>query len=139
MPRRLWMMLHEPRVITAAMGVAWLVLTGIGCAALVAPPVSIAHEIGPLLTAIWGSLLLGGGVLGLAGCLPGWWWIERSGILAAGTGTLIYLVVIVNLHATPGSRLVQAGFVALALVGLAVRWLRIRAAQVDPTRGHCDH
>ena len=136
MPRRLWLLLHEPRVITATMGVAWLLILGIGCAALVAPPMSIAHEIGPTLTVIWGGLLLTGGILGLAGCLPGWHWIERSGILAAGTGTLIYLVVILNLHATTnGSRPVQAGFVALCLVGLAARWLRIRGAQVDPTRG----
>ena len=140
MPRRLWLMLHEPRVVTAAMGVAWLILIGIGYAALATPPVSIAHEIGPLLTAIWGSLLLGGGVLGLIGCLPGWWWVERAGVLAAGTGAAIYLVVILSLHAsTPGSRLVQAGFVALTLVGLAVRWLRIRGAQLDPMRGPRDH
>ena len=93
-----------------------------------------------LLTAIWGSLLLGGGVLGLIGCLPGWWWVERAGVLAAGTGAAIYLVVILSLHAsTPGSRLVQAGFVALTLVWLAVRWLRIRGAQLDPMRGPRDH
>lgn len=80
MPRRIWLMLHEPRAVTATMIVAWSVCTGIGLAALVMPPASLAHQIGPLLTVIWAALLLSGGTLGGAGCAAGWWWAERSGI-----------------------------------------------------------
>ena len=44
MPRRLWMMLHEPRVITAGTGAMWAILSLIGLAALLAPPTTIAHQ-----------------------------------------------------------------------------------------------
>lgn len=136
MPRRLWMMLHEPRVITAATGVMWAILIGIGAAALLAPPATISHQMGPTLTVVWAILLMVGGLAGLVGCLPGWFWIERVGLILTGTGASMYLAVVLLLHyAEPGSRLVQAGFVILTLDFLVVRWLRIRGPQIDPTRG----
>lgn len=136
MPRRLWHLLHEPRIVTAAQGVVWLAWLATGLAALIAPPMTIAHEIGPSLTILWSGLLLLGGILGLAGCLPGWWWVERAGILSATSGALVYLTVVLSLHASAtGSRLVQAGFILLAIGSLGVRWLRIRGAQSDPMRG----
>lgn len=138
MPRRIWLLIREPRVITALTGLMWLIVTGIGLAALVAPPLTIAHKIGPWLTVYWGGALLLGGVLGLVGALPGWWWVERSGIAATATGIGIYLAVLIMLQAQAGSGsswLVQIGFVLLALIALVVRWMRIRGAQIDPLRG----
>ena len=140
MPRRLWLMLHEPRIITAATGVMWAILIGIGTAALLAPPATISHQMGPALSVVWATLLMVGGALGLVGCLPGWFWIERVGLILAGTGATMYLAVVLLLHyAEPGSRLVQAGFVILSLASLVVRWLRIRGPQIDPTRGLKPH
>lgn len=136
MPRRLWMMLHEPRAVTATMIGLWAVMVAIGLSALLAPPMPIAHEMGPTLTVIWAVLLLVGGALGLAGCPTGWWWIERAGVILAGTGMTVYLAVVLSLdYSQPGSRLVQAGIVLLAVGLLVTRWLRISGAQVDPTRG----
>ena len=135
-PYRLWLLLHEPRVITATQGIVWLIWAAIGVAAVLAPPMTIAHEMGPTLTGVWGGLMCVGGLLGLAGCLPGWWWVERSGIIGAGAGAVVYVFVVLNLHATtPGNRLVQAGFILLAVASLIVRWLRISGLQTDPTRG----
>ena len=122
MPRRLWLLLHEPRIITAATGITWSILIGIGVAALLAPPATISHQMGPTLTVVWAILLIVGGALGLVGCLPGWFWIERVGLILTGTGASMYLAVVLLLHyAEPGSRLVQAGFVTLALASLVVR------------------
>lgn len=136
MPRRLWYLLHEPRIVTAWTGLTWVVLIGIGTSALLAPPATITHQMGPVLTVVWAVLLLVGGILGLTGCLPGWYWVERVGIILAGTGALMYLAVVLALHyAEPGSRLVQAGFIVFAVAYLGVRWLRIRGPQIDPTRG----
>lgn len=135
-PRQLWFLLHEPRIVTLFQGIVWAIVSLTGAAALTVPPSTIAHSAGPLLTSLWGMALFGGGVLGLVGCLPGWWWVERTGILASGTGVIVYLAVILNLHATtPGNRLVQAGFVVWGLVSLVVRWFRISGMQTDPTRG----
>ena len=136
MPRRIWLLLREPRAVTATMIVAWSVCTGIGLFALLMPSASLEHHLGPLLTVIWAALLLSGGILGGAGCSIGWWWAERSGILLAGTGLSVYLTVVLALdYPQPGSRFVQAGIVLLALGLLVTRWLRISGAQVDPTRG----
>lgn len=135
-PKRLWLLLHEPRVVTFFQGLVWAIWTLVGLAALTLPPQTIAHEVGPVLTNVWGALLFGGGLAGLAGCLPGWWWVERSGILASGTGAMVYLLVVLNLQATTsGNRLVQAGFILMAVMSLVVRWFRISGLQTDPTRG----
>ena len=140
MPRRLWLLLHEPRIITAATGIMWSILIGIGAAALLAPPATISHQMGPTLTVVWAILLIVGGALGLVGCLPGWFWIERVGLILAGTGATMYLAVVLLLHyAEPGSRLVQAGFVLLGIGFLVVRWLQVRGPQIDPTRGLKPH
>ena len=128
MPRRLWLMLHEPRIITAVTGAVWGVLIGIGLSALLAPPASIAHELGPTLTVIWASCLLVGGSLGMVGCLPGWWWVERTGIISAITGSAIYLIVVPE-------RVEGVGGILLGILLLILRWLRIRGAQLDPARG----
>ena len=135
-PHRLWLLLHEPRVITATQSVVWMIWAAIGVAAVLAPPMTIAHEIGPTLTGVWGGMMCLGGILGLIGCVPGWWWVERAGIIGAAAGATTYVFVVLNLHATtPGNRLVQAGFILLAIASLIVRWLRISGLQTDPTRG----
>lgn len=136
LPTRLWAMMSEPKIVTAAMGGTWLIILAIGTAALFTPPMTITHELGGALTVLWAILLLLGGAFGLIGCLPGWWWVERAGIYLAATGMLVYLIVVLSLHYTqPGSRLVQAGFILAAVSSMVVRWLRIRGAQLDPTRG----
>lgn len=134
--RRVWLLVQEPRVVTATVSVAWLIITGIGVAALAAPPPTIAHEWGPHLTTVWGIMLTAGGALGIAGCLPGWWWIERAGIIATWTGCAMYLSIVLLLHIWgPDSGLVQAGFVTLTIVGTLARWLRISGPALDPHRG----
>lgn len=131
----LWGRLPEPRIIHALMLWAWGILAGIGVLAVASPPQSVSAEIGPLLAAIWGSMLALGGVLGLLGILSRWWWVERAGIYAALTGTLIYLTTVLHLHvAEDGNRLVQAGFILLTLLFLATRLVRIWGLQTDPTR-----
>ena len=136
MPRRIWQLIQEPRIITAATSAYWALVIAIGVAALITPPETIAHNVGTTLTLVWAAFLLVGGVLGCVGCLLGWWWIERAGMIGAATGTLIYLTVVMILHFQgPEPRLVGAGFIALSLFALLVRWFRIRGPQVDPTRG----
>lgn len=136
MPHRLWLILHEPRVITAFQSLVWLLYVAIGFAAIISPPMTIAHELGPTLTGVWAAFLFGGGVFGFAGCVPGWYWVERAGIYLTITGAIAYLIVVGNLHATTvGNRLVQAGFILSAILSLVVRHLRVGNLQTDPTRG----
>ena len=136
MPRRIWLLIKEPRIITAAASTYWVLVFAIGVVALITPPKTIAYNVGPTLTLVWAAFLLLGGVLGFVGCLLGWWWIERAGMIATAAGITIYLVVVMILHFhEPEPRLVGAGFIALSLFALLVRWFQIRGPQVDPTRG----
>lgn len=75
------------------------------------------------------------GTLGLIGCLPGWWWVERSGIAAGMTGVLTYLVVVVGSLWHAGPKATQIGLLLLVVVMLVTRWVRIRGPQLDPMRG----
>lgn len=136
MPRRLWKMLREPRVLTAIFGVSWVVVIHIGLSALLNPPATISNEIGDILTFIWGCFLLIGGVGGFVGCVlipePWWRWVEQYSIYVAGLGIIIYSVVVVYLHLTTGeSRLVQGGFIVLGLLLLIIRRILISDRMVQ--------
>lgn len=128
---RLWLRVREPRVITAISGAYWLIFVCMGVAAFVAPPQSIAAELGPIRTELWASFLLVGGALGFIGCClltAVWWrWVEHAGMIAAAGGLALYFTVVMTLHYTQeGSRLTQAlGLVGL-VVGLLLRWALAR-------------
>ena len=135
-PTALWLLLHEPRVITALHLVGYLILTAGGTLALISPPSSIQAEWGPLLTSLWGGALLIGGAIALVSTPRGVWWGERIGITILIVGLLMYASIAVFLHVTAsGNRLPQVGVIAYAIVSLLVRWIRIKATALDPMRG----
>lgn len=131
--RRVWSYLPEPRIISAIMLFAWLLLAAIGALALASPPVSIASAIGPTMSLTWACLLISGGIVGAVGCVTHFWWAERAGIFLVLAGASIYLSTILHLHFHEhGNRLIQAGFVLLAIVFMLTRLVRIWGLQADP-------
>ena len=133
-PRRVWHLLREPRAQTAIAALMWIICTTTGIAALIAPPLSVTSEIGPVLTTIWGLFLGGGGVVGLIGCLllPQPWWrvVEQIGLVCATTGLAIYGAMAVHAQFTAGgSRLVQILVITLAAMSLVARSAHIRSRQ----------
>lgn len=136
-PKRLWNLLHEPRVITAIIAVTWLLVLAAGINALVDPPATFTTRFDASIAITWPIAFVVGGVLGFAGSLPGWWWIERGAIIAAGTGLGAYVLMVLTLHySSPMGNRVPQALIMLALLGhLVNRWIRVRGAQVDPTRG----
>ena len=135
-PVRLWLLLKEPRVITAMHLLGYAILATAGALALGTPPSSIKAEWGPLLTQRWGGGLLLGGAVGLVATPRGWWWVERAGITLLAIALAMYLSIVVYLHYTgTGNRLPQAGVAAYAIISLVIRFLRIRTAALDPTAG----
>lgn len=125
------MLLHEPRSITALMAVAWVVVIIAGIGVITDPPALLAYAATPLLARVWGGLILAGGILGVLGCPPGWWWVERSGILAAGTGLAGFAWV----YLREDSPMWLTALHVVLILSLIMRWIRIRGAQLDPTRG----
>lgn len=110
----------------------------IGVVTLVAPPQSIAGEIGPVVTVVWASLFIVGGLVGMVTVLPGWWWAERLlAIAPVLLGLAIYLAVVIALQAQSdagSSRLTQLGIIVLASAPFAIRALVIREYSYEPRR-----
>lgn len=131
-----WRLLREPRAVTAVSGGAWLIVVAVGISALLSPPPTLSHAWGSTITWVWAMPLIMGGLISVAGCLPGWWWVERVGILATGTGVMMYLSIVVILHVCgPNSQLVSAGHIIVILAGLTTRWLQISGLALDPAKG----
>lgn len=134
--KKLWAWVQEPKHITAVVTFGWGIILLTGISSLVEPPNTITHQLSQPLSILWAVCFIAGGALGLVGCPPGWWWVERAGVILTVAGGGVYLSIIALLHlASEGSRLTQAGWVLFGLVMLIARWLRIRGAQVDPRRG----
>ena len=130
----------DPKSVSLWAATAWAITTLGGVFAFGSPPTSIANELGPWITTAWAVLFILGGTLAVAGALPGWWYVERAGIILLATGLAVYDGVIWTLHfTTPGNRAVQ-GSVVLALIAMSfARYARIRGATLDPGRGPHAH
>ena len=132
----LWDSIHEPRVKKVIYAVTYLIATGIGAVTLYRPPTSIETPLGPTLTTVWGALILAGALAALVAVFPGWWWLERVGIISVAAGALIYFGVVVTLHMQSqpeSSRLTQAGVIlGFAWAGSAARLWEIRGFTFEP-------
>lgn len=133
---RLIAWIADPKAVSTLAAGSWLVIAQAGFWAFGSPPTSVANELGAVITTTWAVLFILGGVLAVVGALPGWWYLERAGILILSTGLAIYGGVVWYLHYTvPGNRAVQ-GSVIIALIILSMaRYARISGATLDPSRG----
>lgn len=132
--RSLWDMLAEPKVITALHVVVYVVLATAGWVAWVDQPEISVWVAGELMTDVWGWLLMVSSALGIAGCLPGIWWLERGGVIGVATACVMQLAIISGGHLDGGALPIHAAFVLAVLLLMAVRWHRIRLADLDPAR-----
>lgn len=133
--RALWLRVNEPRIISVLYFAQYLVLTGVGVYALVSPPTSIEGRIGTTAMISLAALLVVGGIIGAVAALPGKYWLERLAVVAVALSSVIYLAVILALQvvASTGNRLLQAGFVLAVLLHQGVRWVRIKDRPYRPS------
>lgn len=128
-----WSRIREPRRVKAEFFTIYMVATAVGLVTLAMPPTSIQGVLGVLLTYVWSGALTLGGMLGTAAVFPGWWWLERLGVLSILVGILIYFTVVMSLHFTEsGNRLTQAGFILLASTVFILRWQGIWRYTFEP-------
>jgi hypothetical protein len=132
---RAWYRLQEPRTVTIAQTVIYLVTAVLGVIALLDPPSSISGDLGEGFMFAMAVLLIVGGVTGTVGCPPGWWVVERAAVWPCAAGFLIYGSSVFGLHFTqPGNRLVQALALLIVVLSFIKRFFTIRGAMVDPAR-----
>jgi hypothetical protein len=135
--QRAWGKVTKPRHVKVIYLVIYTLSALIGLVTLIKPPQTIAGEVGPLLSVIWASLFILGGVFGTITVLPGWWWGERLlGIAPIVLGLAIYFCVVVALHAQPvdagGSRATQVGIILLAASPFILRFFFIKEYSYEP-------
>lgn len=135
--QRAWEAIAQPRHVKIIYLVIYVLSVAIGWVTLINPPQTISGEVGPVITVIWASLFILGGVVGAVTVLPGWWWAER--LLSIGPiliGLAIYLCVVVALHAqsieTGGSRATQLGIILLAASPFILRFFFIKEYSYEP-------
>lgn len=139
--KTLWFSLEEPPEVTALMMVIYVVMIGVGLAAILAPPTALLSSWGQPLTMIWGSLLMVGGALGAAACPRGLWWLEAQAtwILILALNLRALLVLMLQITTGSGSRITQLGELVALTLWFALRWARIRGIPVDPLRDREGH
>ena len=142
--KELWDMIVSPKHMSVAYFGIYIVTVAGGMVSVFIPPVTLHHELGPVLTFVWGSMILVGGMIGLMSVLPGWWWLERLGIILAVTGIGIYFAIVtylqINSYWAPGSagsRLTQMAITILAASVFGIRWLFIRSYSFAPRKVDC--
>jgi hypothetical protein len=124
----LFLLIAEPRVVRIIQLCIYLSLIGAGYLVLSSPSPGIEGVLTRTLVVVFGGFLSLGGLLGAVAVLPGIWWLERTGVIAAITALLMYMVVVISLGTS------TMGFlVSLALIGsLIKRWIEIRRYQLAP-------
>lgn len=127
---RAFLLIAEPRVIRIIMFFIYAIFLISGYLVVVKPSSSIIEVLGPDLPVIFGLFLSFGGAVGLIAVLPGVWWLERTGIISAGVGLLMYLTVVLS---TASSSL-GFPFAMLLIAFLLIRWMEIRRYQLAPRR-----
>ena len=126
------MLIAEPRVRRLIyFGIyAGLILAGVGT--IFRPSSSIENMLGGTVM-IWtyGGLMVVGSTLAFIAVLPGVWWLERAGLVAIGTGVLMYSVILLAL----GASLMVTTFPIILILICALRWLDIREYLLAPREG----
>lgn len=127
------MKVPEPRDISVAFSIAYVLAFLGGLATLILPPRSIAGVVGPSLMVAIGVFFIAGSVLGMYSGAKEIWLLERVAIWLMGGGLLAYGAQVGILHFTSsGSRLTQLTVVGIALTLFVVRYLMIRKYTYRP-------
>jgi hypothetical protein len=131
-------MFREPAIINGAQVVtnSAAALAGL-LAALGASPTLITGQLGPVLAAGVGSILVIGGLLGAITVLMGLWWLERVALLIVGLGWVMLLPATLTFAFQgrgTGTIWIIVALIFAALGDVFKRYRRIDWAYLDPTK-----
>lgn len=129
-----WLRIQEPRIVSILQLIVYLAAIGAGISAVLDPPPQIQGAVGPGLTILWVAMILGGGLLGAVGVLPGIWWVERPAAILCFGATVIYGYTLIHLHAGREDPALQILMVTIAATYFLMRWFRIRRYAYDPEK-----
>lgn len=134
----LWDKITEPRHVKVVYFFFYLFAIAAGILSFLFTPHTVSGVLGPILSSVWASLFLAGGIAGAVTVLPGWWWAERLlAISLIGMALMVYLCVAIMAHfelwAEVGvSRLTSVVVIGMATLPLVLRFLFIREYSFEP-------
>lgn len=126
----LYMRIAEPRIIRLMQFGIYICMIIAGSSVLYHPPEKFEGAIGVTMVYIFGGFMTIGALLGAIAVLPGFWWLERVGILSLITGLAIYVVIIMALNSSGMGLIISAAFA----LTFAQRWQEIKRFQLAPRR-----
>lgn len=131
--RTWWLVVPEPREISAVYTVVYGLAAALGVVMIVAPPRAIAHAAATGTIVAVACALLGGAAIAGVGGARDWWALERVGLWLLSSALAGGLVIILALlPASPGERVAAALVVVIAASVLLLRWLLIRCYSYRP-------
>lgn len=125
-PKRAWARLHEPRIISATYGGAYVAMIFLGGVSIFSPPRTIENAAGNTLMSLIAMLITAGGILGAITVAVGRYWVERYAVSMAAIGIFGYWLMVAYLAvAATGNRFMQllALTLALAFVLMRLHWV----------------
>lgn len=132
---RPWRLLREPRVVSALWVLIYLVATVVGIAQTQEPGLPVMEPAGTQVAYGSAIAMAIGGVLALAAVLPGWWGVERGGVLLVMSGIAVRMLTIPATSDTLAEAIVRGGINVIAALALVIRLIHIWGLDLDPTRG----
>lgn len=127
--------IEEPRVVRVLCFLAYLIAAYGAYVALFDPPRTIEGAVGIFFMGLIGVSFALGSVIASIAVLPGWWWMERAGLLALIVGFIAYAFVVISLSLSETEDLnrgLQTVAVLIALIALVIRIVSIRGSDLDP-------
>lgn len=129
---RVYMMIAEPRVRRLLYFAIYSGLLSWGIGSMVHTPKSIEDILGgSILIQVFLSAIIVGSSLACVAVLPGVWWLERAGLLAIGTGIIMYAVILL----ASSSLFMVAMFPIIIVLICTLRWLDIKEYLLAPREG----
>lgn len=114
-----WYNVPEPRKVTYATALAYVLFSLAGFTALLDAPDMLLHGLGPGWLLYWSYVMIFGGVLGCVATLRGSFALERIAVVAALTGIGLYIGSIMDQHVLPGHNRLPIMFLLITLMGAA--------------------
>jgi len=128
----IYMRIAEPRVKRLIYFVIYLLLTALGATSTFMPNPRIEQLLGGMtLVYLFGGLIIVGALVCLFSVLPGIWVFERAGLVALGTGVVLYSTTLVFLGASIAITVVPFILILMFLL----RWLDIKDYLLAPRKG----
>ena len=133
--RRLWLRIHEPRAVAVLHAVAYVAILVGGVWSLTHLPPTTTQDVGNVAMTLLVGMLAAGSAIGAVAVLPGWWWLERYGVmLIMGALGAYVLIVATTLTATLSDRMLGMSLIVALICHLIVRLVRIWERPYDPAR-----